>query len=154
MKKIKTIAELLSSCNSRTPVEDTVVKRWDTIIDCISVRCSLAKIANALREEGENVGNKDNTGFTQAVNRVAGRKGIDLPAVRAAGTGTPKVRLGEADHGNPDTHDAREVVPRQAIFHETIAAKNTSPSGASDHEGLNKPSDRPSFGDTRYPSSF
>ncbi len=85
MKQKKTLAELRLSCNSRSPVEQTVIRRWNDIIVCIGNGWSLDKIADCLRNEGEYLGNEKNTGFREAVKRVAIREGLDLHGVRSGG---------------------------------------------------------------------
>lgn len=155
MKKTKTIAELLSSGNTKTPVEDTVIRRWDDIVHCIANRISHAKIAQALRQDGEFVGNKDNTGFSQAVKRVAKRKGVNLDEVRTGnGFVTEPYPKKEEERGLP----ASEVNQRDNLLEipapGTDNLKNIPISVASaGEEQSTAPTPQP-FGDTRYQSDF
>lgn len=155
MKKTKTIAELLSSCNTKTPVEDTVVKRWDDIVDCLATRCSFAKIAQALRLEGEFVGNKDNTGFTQAVKRVAARKGVELHEVRNGDWSGPRPHPERAAvRGLPKSEIVRDDIPFEALSPQTDIVNDVSINAAASHGEPSTPPASPTFGDTRHQSDF
>lgn len=159
MKHKKTIAELRFTCNSKAPIDDTVVKRWNDIVDSLANRWPLATIAETLRAEGEHVGNDKNTGFTTAVNRVAKRKGVNLDLVKA---GDPAAI---AKAVIPDT-EPDSPAPRVSSLSATNSGGMVPSSSANDgapaepldavSPGRNDaaPSTKQSLADTRFPSDF
>ena len=160
MSKKKTIAELHSTCNSRSPIEDTVNKRWDDIVAGLANQWSLATIAEALRSAGEHVGNEKNTGFTTAVNRVAAQKNVDLKLLKARQSAgvrhavTPPNGRGNDVDPRLATTDAAHPGGTLAIpFHDGVKPpepQNTAPPSRDEGAAII----RRSFGDTRFPSDF
>ena len=155
MSKKKTIAELRASCNSKKPVEYTVVKRWEDIIASLANGWSFAKIAEALRTEGEDVGNEMNTGFTTAVKRVAERKGVDLKLLRNAhpsdsGLRTERVAMGSLPTAGP----LRKEFEPESKSNETDSTNDVLTAASPIHGEPSKSPASPAFGDTRYISDF
>jgi len=121
----KTIAEMKAGRNSKAPVEQTVLTNWDDILECRINGWSYASIADAYRGKQESVGNKDNTGFVQAVKRVARRKGVDLAQLNASGLSLQSVS-GERDSLAASDSDAHQATMEGA--QQPSASKTVSPS--------------------------
>lgn len=136
------LAFLLSTCNSRAPIEDTIDRRWDDIVVALANGHSRASIADALAEEGEKVGNR-RSGFNTALHKVAKRRGFDLQSRKSAGNDDDEAV--HADGGQPK--------PRPLSGGEAASPQNEHGRALPKAVGGTQRTQL-SFADDRYPSDF
>ena len=137
------VADLLSTCNSRAPIQDTINRRWDDIVVMLQNGHSRAKIADALASDGETVGNR-RSGFNTALTKVANQKVVDLRTVGSSGRDDKRpVRAGGGELDPLSLNGAQAPSPGAG---DGQPLPTTAPDLASRRQL--------SFADDRHPSDF